>query len=491
VLGHALAGLALGGLLSLVAASAAPAASGSIATAPGYHGGRSFVRGFADSVWIWSGQPSLAPAKWDADAYAEGAGIVEVEVDWTTYEPTAPVAGANPTSSASTDYSNWAELDQTVETLAANNLHVMFLITAAPRWAYGESPAGTVNTEGYDINTTALGNFVQALANRYDGSFPAPATPGARLPRVTYYQDWAEANNNARFGPQWQGAPGRRVNVGADLYRKSLNAFYAGVKAGDRSDKVVFTGVEPWGDPSGGAWVAPTTFLANVLCLNAKLAKEPCSDPAHFDILAADPYEAGNVPPTSPALSPTDVQIPDLWKLERIMNAAVSAHTVLPDSHKPMWVTEFGYNTKAPSPYGVQAEKEARWQEDAFYVAWKQGVDVFLWYLIRDWSGHNYIDDWFSGTYTYNAAPKASWTSYRFPFVVAKDSSRAQIWGIAPTNGTLSVQQAVGGTWRTIKVFHARFGAIFTALLPLPAAKTGVYRAVQGTQTSLPWTAQL
>ncbi|HEX3616221.1 MAG TPA: hypothetical protein VHU61_06770 [Solirubrobacteraceae bacterium] len=488
-LGQVLTWIAMGVLWCLAAPNATAAVGGHSAGTPGYHGAASFERGFADSVWIWSGNANTTPAQWDAQAYGAGAGIVEVEVDWGSYEPKPPLPGVSATDSGSADYSNWSGLDPTVETLEANNLKVMFLVTDAPTWADSGTASQLTDSEGYDINMTALENFMRALAGRYAGSYPDPTIPGVNLPRVQYYQDWAEANNTQRFGPQWANVDGDRVNEGAILYRESLNAFYAGVKAADESDVVIFTGLEPWGDPPGGQWVAPTTFLENVLCMNAKLVKQPCAEPAHFDVLAADPYEDGNAPPTQPAQASGDVQLPDLGKLERIMDAAVAARTVLPQAHKPIWVTEFGYQTKAPNPYGEKLSAEALWQEEAFYEAWKEGVSVFLWYLIRDWPGANYIDNWFSGVYTYNDAPKPSYLSYKFPFVVVKDGAEAQMWGMSPAGAALSVQEQVGGSWRTIKVFHPAFDSVFTAKMKLPSKKSVVYRAVQGNLTSLPWEA--
>jgi hypothetical protein len=461
-------------LLTLCLLAAGPAAGASAST---------FTRGFADSVWVWPDNTTQTARQWARNVHASGARIAEVEVDWVSYEPNAPAGGAYPTNPANPAYSGWSTLDTTVKTLESAGVKPMLLITDAPGWAEAGGVANP-HTQGYEPNASALGAFGQALATRYDGSYPDPSSPGTALPRVTYYQLWAEANLTIKLAPEWTKVGGTWVDSGATLYRNMLNAFYGGVKAAAPSDQVVFSGLEAYGDAPGtpNGRVAPVTFLEDVLCLNSKLERV-CDTPAHFDILASDPYDIGS--PATHAYSRTDASAPDLRKLTRVVNAARRAGTALPDVNKPLWVTEFGYDSDPPNPSGLPAAKQARWLEQSLYVFWNEGVSTVFWYLIRDQPGHNYAVDYFSGIYFYNGTKKVSYTAYRFPLVIASYDGRARFWGIAPTSGRVAVELLTSSGWRVVATANRKAGSVFSGLLANDVK--GSYRAVEGSAASLPW----
>jgi hypothetical protein len=181
-----------------------------------------------------------------------------------------------------------------------------------------------------------------------------------------------------------------------------------------------------------------------------------------------------------------DASAPDLGRLTRAVKAAVVARTLLPARHKPLWVTEFGYDSNPPNPTpgAISTATQARWLEESFYVFWHEGVSTVLWYLVRDQTPP-YNRNYFSGVYFRNGTPKPSFTAYRFPFVVMPASGRAQLWGMSPVSGTVDVELQSGSTWRVIARLHASVGVPYGRTLRLPS---GVYRATVGTQSSLPWT---
>ena len=289
------------------------------------------------------------------------------------------------------------------------------------------------------------------------------------------------------LSPQWSKSGRTLANTASIVYRGLLNAFYAGVKSSDSGDVVLTTGLEAYGDaPDHGQMrTHPVTFLENVLCLRSDLRHVACPDPAHFDVLASDPYDIGA--PTVHAVSPLDASAPDLGRLTRMVRAALSQRTLLPTRPKPLWVTEFGYDSDPPNPTPgtISLATQARWLEESFYVFWHEGVSTELWYLVRD-QIPPYSENYFSGVYFRDGEPKPSYTAYRFPFVVIqKQGKRAQVWGIAPTSDPVQVQAESGGVWRMVASIDARAGAIFARVLSLPA---GSYRAVAGSEHSLPWT---
>lgn len=458
-----------------VAVAAVGATSASAAT---------LTRGFVDDVWFDPMGDQVPALQWVPKTVATGAKFVQIEVDWPAVEPNAPTSADNPTSPAGAQF-NFAYLDQRVKDFVGSGLQPVFLVTDAPRWAEGKGgTSAEYATGGYKPNATALGDLAEAMARRYSGSYPDPAAPGKTLPRVRYYQAWAEANLNFHLSPQWTKSHGKVQSTGPGIYLSMLNAFYAGVHTGDGTDKVIFSGLESYGDrpDTGLKRTPPVTFLESLLCLDSKLARLACPRPAHFDLMASDPYDAYG--PTVRATSPLDASAPDLAKLTRIVRAAVKAHTVVPSQPKPLWVTEFSYESNPPNRQGVSLATQARWLEQSFYVFAHEGVSTVLWYLVRD-QPPPYSSDYASGVYFYNGKPKPSYTAFRFPFVVMPAGKRVQMWGITPVSGTVQVQHRIGGSWRTVAALHGGAGKIF--FKDASNLSKGQYRATVAGQKSLVW----
>jgi hypothetical protein len=447
------------------------------------HGAPSLIRGFTDDVWFTTSNPLY----WVHQTAATGAKRVLLEVDWESIEPNKPKPHSNPTDPQNPAY-GFSYLDARVRLFAGSGLSVAMLVTNAPRWA--EHPGGSPTLEatgGYRPDPVAFGQMAQALARRYSGSFPDPLHPGRNLPRVQYFQAWAEANLSAHLSPQWIRSQGQLVEAGPAIYRQMLNHFYAGIKAGDSHAQVISTGLGPYGDvasTSDSARMPPAEFLRGLLCLQGRnLQPASCPDPAHYDILAMDPYAV--LGPTVHAYNPDDVSAPDLGKLTRIQRKALSTGRLLPHARKQLWVTEFSYDSKPGNPYGVSLATQARWLEQALYVFWNQGVNTAIWYLVRDQLPTFNPNNYYSGVYRYSGAPKPSFTAYRFPFVVMPSSGRGRAWGISPARGSVAVQHRQGRRWVTL--FHVRVSAGGVFVHKVSARLHGNFRAKVGKQTSLVW----
>lgn len=411
--------------------------------------------------------------------------MAQIEVDWSGIEPAAPTGGENPVSPAGKQF-NFGSLDPEVEELARSGLQPVFLVTDAPRWAEGSGGSSAeYATGGYEPNARAFGQMAQALAARYSGSYRIQRG-GRPLPRVRYFQAWAEANMSNHLSPQWSKVDGRVVNTAPAIYRQMLNAFYAGVHTADPRDVVIATGLESYGDAPFHApnRTHPVTFLEHLLCLAPSLRTTACRAPTYFDVLASDPYDIGA--PTVHAVSKLDASAPDLGRLERVVKAALAARTLFPTRAKPLWVTEFGYDSDPPNPTPgtISTATQARWLEESFYVFWHEHVSTVLWYLVRD-QIPPYSANYFSGVYFRNGAPKPSYTAYRFPFVVMHQGKEAEVWGIAPASGTLAIESHSGASWHTVARFPVKAGRVYARASRLPS---GSYRATIQGQTSLVWT---
>jgi hypothetical protein len=438
------------------------------------------TRGFADDTWFSPGGQS-----WIAKTQTTGAKRVLIEADWTTLEPNPP-SGADPANPGAPNYS-FGELDSRVREFAGSGLSVALLVTDAPRWA--EAPGGPAGLEAagaWKPNAKAYGQLAAALARRYSGSYPDPSAPATALPRVRFFQAWAEANLGVHLAPQWVARGGQLAQSGPGLYRGLLNAFYSGVKSVHRDNTVITSGFGPYGDRasrSPTARMPPAAFVRGLLCLHGrKLKPTSCPGVAHFDVLATDPYEVAS--PTTPALNSDDVTAPDLGKLTRLVNRAARVHRVLPRGHKQLWVTEFSYDSNPPNPTAPSAATQAKWLEESFYVFWRQGVSSVFWYLIRDQPGTDWSTSYFSGVYFYNGTPKPSLQAYRFPFVVMNSGRSATAWGIVPDSGTVLVQRRRHGKWVTLSRQHANAGAVFVRRV---AKSRGSFRAVVGPESSVTW----
>jgi hypothetical protein len=274
------------------------------------------------------------------------------------------------------------------------------------------------------------------------------------------------------------------------MYRAMLNAFYRGLKSVDPGALVVTAGTAPFGDPQpGGNRIMPVRFWRDALCVGfgagGRLRGTRCPNPAHFDALAHDMYSWGT--PETHALWPDDVAIPDMGKVTAVLRAAERAGDVLPHRSHPLWVTEVGYNSNPPNPYGVPVAEEARWLEQTLAVLWGQGVSAIFWEQVGDQAPvPDFASSSQSGVYYVDGQPKPALAAYHFPVAAWRASrSAVDVWGRTPVGGRVAIERLIGARWKTVRVLHSRARASFMTQLPDRHAFS--LRAQVGGQTSLVW----
>jgi hypothetical protein len=167
------------------------------------------------------------------------------------------------------------------------------------------------------------------------------------------------------------------------------------------------------------------------------------------------------------------------------LKKATKAGTALPGGHKPLWVTEFSYDSNPPNPGGVSLRTQAHWLEEALYLFWKQGVSTAVWYLVRDQAPAYNNTSFYSGVYFYNGNPKPSMRAFQFPFVVWPNGRHATVWGIAPKGGSVAVQRRRGRAWKTLFKVRVSAGGVFKR--SIKGSLHGKFRAVVGGTDSLTW----
>ena len=440
-------------------------------------------------VAVASGSASTQ-AFWVPRADSEGAQMIRLDVNWNQVAPATPPTGFDPSDPSSPGY-NWSKVDEQVRELAAARFQILITVQFAPKWAEGPDMPKTAMAGTWEPNATDFGEFAQAIATRYDGSYPDPLTSGASLPRVSYWQAWDEPNLPEYLAPQWaQDGSGNYEPVSPTIYRNMQNAFYRGVKAASPGNYDIEGGLAPYGDdPSTdpSARMHPVAFERALLCLGENLKESAgCPGPTYFDAFDSHPY--GISGPTTTAYYADDISVPDVHKLTTVVRAAQQAGTAMPHGVKGNWVTEISWDTDPPDPEAVPIQEESRWLEQSLYILWKQGVSTILWWQLVDSPPiPNYADTYQAGVFFLNGAAKPGATAFRFPFITFRTSRKLVTgWGRAPTTGTLIVQkQLLRGGWDTIARTRVSAQQVFE--IPFALRGSGTLRAKLVRYTSLTW----
>jgi len=430
---------------------AAALAAGAVLAAPASaQAARPLATGFGDTA-MYVASPDRA--LWFERTREAGAELVRINLQWRAVAPTKP---ANPESPADPAY-DFSRIDAAVRAAAAQGLRIMITARGAPSWAEGANRPGGVTPGAWKPKPKAFGRFATALARRYSGTFNPGA--GGVLPRVQFLQAWNEPNLSTYLAPQYKGK--RAVSPGH--YRKLLNAFYAGVRRAGANQKVVTAGTGPYGDPPGGKRVRPLAFWRSVLCLKGRkaLRKRRCPNKAKLDVLAHHPINTSGGPGRS-AVHPDDVTTPDMGALRRVLRAAERKRTIRPAGRRPLWVTEFWYDSRPPDTVnGVPVRKHARWIAESLFRYWRGGASAAINLQIRDqpFDPGSAGSATASGVYFVDGTRKPAFRAFRFPAVARRAAGRTvKVWVRPPVGGKVRVQVKRKAGWRTLASRSAKAG---------------------------------
>jgi hypothetical protein len=258
-------------------------------------------------------------------------------------------------------------------------LRVMINITGSPKWANGNTTPNHPPKKVSDLTA-----FARMLATRYNG------THGKGY--VGLWSVWNEPNLQQFLTPQYAG----KKIVSVANYAKLYKAAYAGIKAGNSAALVAIgeTSAQGRDKPSKGSsqTVSPGTF--------AKLLAQQKG--VRFDAWAHHPY------PTAPSAKPTEkvrypnVTLSTLPKFE--VDLKKWFHRAV-----PVWITEYGHETKPGEPHGVTEARQAAYAKQALTIAKRDpNVQMFCWFTFRDSSGN----PWQSGLERPSGAHKPSYAAF-------------------------------------------------------------------------------
>ena len=362
-------------------------------------------------------------------ASTTGASIVRTTVYWARAAATKP---ANPTDSFDPAY-RLEDIDELVRNAAYRGMTVLLSIWGTPGWANGDQGENHAPTSMSDLR-----DFAQALASRYSGRNPG-------YPFVGYYSVWNEPNLSQFLAPTFRnGKPASPA-----IYAQIARAAYAGIKAGNPLAKVAIGETSPRGrdkpTPAPGKvqdTLSPGTF--------ARLVAAAPGPKVRFDAWAHHPYSVLGLGPGQKMRFP-NVALTQLPQFEKALDTWFKRKDI------PIWITEYGFETRPAEPKGVTLAQQAAYAKVALaYARDDPHVQMFIWFIFRD----DPTSTWQSGLLNEAGVKRPSFTAYkslapqldiRSPIIVikAKKSNpviRVPVWDLQVRDG---VGAPLGATAKT------------------------------------------
>jgi hypothetical protein len=376
-------------VLGAIALLAAPAATVNAAT-------RMPIGFFDDISFRYSPD---ADANMAAAARA-GATVIHTAASWPQIAPTRP---AHPLDADDPAY-HLTDLDTLVREASKYGLRVMINLSGSPKWANGNQSPNHMPKKLRDLT-----NFAFMLAQRYDGRNPGKGV-------VSLWSIWNEPNLQQFLTPQYNK---KGVIISPAEYAKLYKAAYAGIKRANPQAQVAIgeTSAQGRDKPSKGGsseTVAPGTFAK--LLGRVKGLK--------FDAWAHHPY------PTSPGAKPLEkvrypnVTLSQLATFEKTLKAAFHKSKV------PIWITEYGHETRPGEKKGVSYSTQAKYAKQALnYAKDDPNVEMFIWFTFRDNAGNA----WQSGLEQPSGAHKKSYAAFASTAKLIDGTTQVVRHGRAPT----------------------------------------------------------
>jgi len=304
-----------------------------------------------------------------------GASVIHTTASWPVIAPTKPADALDGNDPAY----HLADLDELVFQSALYGERVMIDISGTPPWANGGKKPNVMPKRLADLTS-----FARMLATRYNGRTGHGS--------VSLYSVWNEPNLQLFLTPQFAG----KKIVGPLNYAKLYKAAYAGIKAGNSAAKVAIGETSARGRdkplPGTSDTVAPGTFMKTLAKVKG----------LRFDAWAHHPY------PTTPNMRPLqvvrypNVTLSTLSKFEADLKKAFHRQV-------PVWITEYGHETKPAEPKGVSYATQASYAKQALNFAKKDpNVQMFIWFVFRDSKGN----PWQSGLYSQSGAQKPAYAAF-------------------------------------------------------------------------------
>ncbi len=208
-----------------------------------------------------------------------------------------------------------------------------------------------------------------------------------------------------------------------------------------------------------------------------------------FDAWAHHPYSDIGATPTQKVRYP-NVNLTQLPQFEKDLNKWFKRRT------SPIWVTEYGFQTKPGQPRGVSLAQQAAYVKQSLAIVRSYTpVQMFIWFIFRDQT----VSLWHSGLLNENASRKPSYNAFvaaarpfdvRNPVVVIKAGTsnpavHVPVWELLSRDGpgaTVGSTISVVYRGKTLAVVQPTttigIGGYVNFRLPITKAKAhGLYKA--------------
>jgi hypothetical protein len=383
---------------------------------------------------------------------ALGVDRLRITVLWSAIAPdigaTQKPAGFDAADPGSYPAGVWDNYDRVVQYAADRGLAINFNITMpGPLWAMGASPRADIANR-FAPDAAEFGDFVRAVGRRY--------------PQVSYWTIQNEPNQPGWLDPQWVRSGKRWVESAPSIYRGLVDAAWSALQdTGHGADTILIGETAPKGVSVRGTTraLSPGRFIKRLFCLDdhlqllrgARATQRGCpgsASPAAFRAAhpglfsatgyAHHPYELIFAPNRPPRHSDwyTIANLPKLSALLRRVRARFGV-----GGSFPLYLTEFGYQTHPPDPLGVSPAQQARYLNQAEYLAYRsRNVRTLSQFLLYD-DGPPFAMTFQSGLDYSNGRAKPAQAAYAFPLYLPAPSvrrgRRLHVWGLlrAAPNG--------------------------------------------------------
>jgi Glycosyl hydrolase catalytic core len=312
---------------------------------------------------------------------------------------------------------NWFKYDRMVREAAKENIRVVFAIVGTPSWANGARRFNRAPRRAIDLR-----NFAQAAATRYSGTFipnlgavpkgqqqEPPTQQPEPLPAVRHWLAWNEPNNPIFLFPQYRRAGRTVVRQAAKDYARICNAVVAGIHRASalRSEKIACGVTAPRGNN------CPRCKRPSISAIPfARLMKRYGA--RGFDAFAHHPYYGH--PRETPSYRPNIVKGPRIKGGPVILGniGDLTREVSRLWGRKPIWITEYGYQTPPDIAFRVSYAQQAKYLKQAFAIARKNPrIDMMLWFLLRDQPRTRSFDGWQSGLMKRSGGRKPAFRAFQ------------------------------------------------------------------------------
>ena len=315
--------------------------------------------------------------------------VVRMSLVWGGRGGVANKQPAHPADPTDPAY-DWSRYDQAVERANDAGVQLLFTIVGTPPWANGGKPPVFAPTSATDLQA-----FAYAAAQRYSGTFLNTRT-GRVLPRVSKWLAWNEPNNPVFLQPQFAQVDNKWTMAAPAAYAQICNAVYNGVHSVSGPEQVACGATAPRGSNAPASTrpsISPLAFLRAAKAAGLRT----------FDAWAHHPYYG--IPSERPSTRGRGSAI-ELGNINELINNVTRLY-----GDKPLWITEYGYQTKPPDDFfGVSWKKQAAYLRQAYKIAKANPrIDLFTWFLLKD---NPSLGGWQSGLETIDGKKKPSYDAF-------------------------------------------------------------------------------